>query len=293
MIKRLPGLSLFVRVALAATLTFVLSHPLSAATFEPHCSTGIEQAGGCSILMRGKIERGDRERLLQALSTPLNAPGFFRTLVLDSPGGDVQEAFMLSEVVVRAALNTSTYALGNPDFASSKTMCVSACFLVWVAGAERDQGSFGFLAGKKNHGIGLHRPFFAAEAYAQLDASTAAQRQQELFTKVRAYLRRYDVPDAMIDEMMNRSSREIYWLSSLDDPFALSGRAPWFEELMIARCRFDPVYDREAQAESVKELNSNIKTSPSRKKYIEWRRTYNACEYAFRKASQQRLLTSK
>ena len=213
------------------------SFPSDAATFEAHCSTGLEQAGGCSILMRGKIERGDRERLLQVLSTPLKAPGFFKTLVLDSPGGDVQEAFSLSDVVIRAALDTSTYSIGNPEFAGHKTMCVSACFLIWVAGAERNQASIGIATKKRQHGIGLHRPFFSAEAYAQLDASAAAQRQQELFSKVRAYLRRYDVPDAMIDEMMNRSSREIYWLSSLDDPFALSGRAPWFEELMIARCK--------------------------------------------------------
>ena len=287
------SISLVVQPMLLAMLAFSTVPSTTAATFEARCDDEARATGGCSILMTGKIEKGDRDRLLRVLRTPLKDSHFFRTLLLNSPGGEVQEALLLSDIVVRAALDTSTYSLSVPEFKPLSAICVSACFLVWVAGAERNQASFAFAVKRGQHGIGLHRPFFAADQYAQLDANTAAQRQQELFAKIRAYLRRFDIPDAMVDEMMKRSSQEILWLSAREDPFVLSARAPWFEELMIARCKFDPVYAREAEAVGVKEIVGNERKSLATQRYFAWRQSYNSCEYAFRRASQKNLANSK
>jgi hypothetical protein len=211
--------------------------------------------------------------------------------VLDSPGGDVQEAFSLSDVVVRAVLDTATHTPGRPITLPPmhQNVCVSACFLVWVAGADRAHWSFG------KFGLGLHRPYFAPETYAQQDAGTAAQQQQESFIRVRTYLRRFEVPDALIDTMMTRSSREIYWLSSNDDSSVMSGRAPWFEELMIARCKYDPAFARDENAAGGQEIVKTLKqpTTARWNKYLEWRHAYNSCEYAFRQQSLQNLLASR
>lgn len=266
-------------------LSFLYAGLASAATFETWCTPNVANlSGGCSVIMKGQIVKGDRERLIAALRTPVPAPGFLKTLVLDSPGGDVQEAFNLSDVVVRAVLDTTTVDYSKP-MQHAQNSCVSACFLVWVAGADRFQASF------KKAGLGLHRPYFSAETYNQQDASTVAQRQQEVSLKVRAYLRRFEVPDALIDTMMSRSSKDVYWVSAGDDPFVMSGRAPWFEELMIARCKFDPVFDADSQAAGVQETFKNgAENSARRKKYLDWRQSYNSCEYAFRQASLQKLL---
>ena len=285
--------SWLVRVALIGSLVLGMNEGPIAATFKVLCSTDQERVGGCSIAMQGKIEPGDDGRLIQALRSPQASSTFFRRLVLNSPGGDVREALKLSDIIVSTALDTTTFINALPEYRATENICVSACFLVWVAGAERSQASMGLFANKKQHGIGLHRPYFSPAQYAQLDAGTASQRQQELFARVRAYLRRFEVPDALIDEMMRRSSREVYWLSVLDDPFTLSGRAPWFEELMIAQCKFDPVYDREAQAQGVKEIAQNIKDSAVQKDWQRWRWAYNDCEYSFRKAVQRKFLAAK
>ena len=60
----------------------------------------------------------------------------------------------------------------------------------------------------------------------------------------REFLVRESVPQRLIDEMMQRSSKEIYWLS-VAEVARIPGRAPWFEEWLIARCNFDPAIAKE------------------------------------------------
>jgi 23S rRNA A1618 N6-methylase RlmF len=102
------------------------------------------------------------------------------------------------------------------------------------------------------------------------------------------------VPDKLIDEMMRRSSKEIYWLDSLEGADDLDQRAPWFEELMISKCGFDPAFDRQVNSLGGAEIITGKKISKEKKeRYFAWRQNYNTCEYAFRRTSQAKFISGK
>jgi hypothetical protein len=262
-----------------------------AATFKVHCSEEDRNRGDCTIVMQGRIEKGDSERLVQALKSP--SPTFIRTLVLHSPGGEVQAAFELADVIVGAVLNTQTFT-SLPGYQIEDSFCVSACFLAWIAGAERYQVGMYFPSTRSNNGLGLHRPYFSPESFAKLDPVSAQRKQQELTSAVRAHLKRYDISDALTEQMMSRSSKDVFWIT-LNDPIAekLSGKAAWFEELMIAKCNFDPVYESESDKQMFEFAQRNIKNSPAQAKYMSWLRTYGQCASTFRYNAQKKFLASR
>ena len=236
-----------------------------AASFSVLCDSVLEMASrGCAIKLTGKIEAGDASRLRQVLQKPLSGDFYYMTLLLDSAGGDVREALLLAQVVREAILETSTWRLVSVprDDAKVGSMprmnwpCVSACFLVWVAGTERKSMS-GVSPRYGPYGIGLHRPFLSPETYKD-PPSKVVEKQQAMTTAVREYLRREQVPEPFIDKMLGQSSREIYWLGEREGNFALNDRAAWFEEMMIARCAYDPAYDRESQARDIRRSENHF-----------------------------------
>lgn len=85
-----------------------------------------------SIYMTGPIVEGDAERL-SALVEQLRAAGrpFFReaVLLLDSPGGALDPALALTEVVVREGLTT---------YVGDGRKCLSGCAIVFMAGTMQD-----------------------------------------------------------------------------------------------------------------------------------------------------------
>jgi hypothetical protein len=256
---------------------------------------------GCTIKLSGKIEAGDAARLRAVIREPLYGDWLYSTLLLDSPGGDVPEALRLAQIVREAMLQTSTRI---PDAATRKNgraatqartnwACVSACFLIWVAGTERE--SYSVLSKTEGEvGIGLHRPYFSPGVYADSPAKVA-EMQQGVTSAIRDYLRREQVPERFIDKMLESSSREIYWLRESGDPFALNGRAAWFEEMMIARCAFDPAYEREVDqyTASIYQRNKRPADDPKYQAYLEWRRSYNSCEYQARRQAQANIRQTK
>lgn len=274
-------------VAIASTST------ANAASFEVTCDSELEQSRrGCTIKLSGPIQKGDAARFQQIIRQPLSKHWNYNTLVLDSLGGDVREAMALAEVVRQAMLQTSTNKWTRVrvgDAGPSPRLnwpCVSACFLVWIAGTERFSMS-GHSRRDGHIGIGLHRPYFARDAYAESPAKIA-EAQQSMTIMVRDYLRREQVPESFIEKMLERSSQEVFWLYESGDPFALNGRASWFEEMMIARCKFDPVYDRETQARGARLIaeGKRPEDDPTYQTYASWRRTYNDCEYSLRTSAQ-------
>lgn len=269
-------------------MSFAVCQFANASTFAVMCDSKIERSSkGCGIKLTGKIEYGDSERLRNIISKPLTPSWFYKTLILDSPGGDVQEAIKLASVVREAMLETTTVRNSDsapPKGQSWKWSCVSACFLIWVAGTER------FSMQGKSFGIGLHRPFFSDEAYRNNPAEIA-NAQQSVTIAIRDYLRREEIPERFIEKMLERSSREIYWLYESGDEFALNGRAAWFEEMMISRCAYDPAYDKN-MGKAVAQMLENGK-SPSQilsvkevNAYFDWRRKFNSCSYQIRIRSQ-------
>ena len=278
-----------IRLILLAILVALPADRAFSASFTTKCEGNLARLSqACTVKLTGKIERGDAAALRKVLREGLKGDWFYGTLLLDSLGGEVKEALLVASVVREALLATSTVDMeADPTVRGARNFwpCVSACALIWFAGVDRNS-----YAGQNKtdgcFGIGLHRPYFSADTYSKSPA-LVAEAQQEMTMQVREFLRREQVPEQFIQRMLDRSSREVYWLDESGDASALTGRAPWFEEMMIARCGFDPAYDRESEATIVRGLsNEKRETSPESESYRSWRRNYNGCEYQTRRSAQ-------
>lgn len=291
-----------------ALVTAAMVSDATAATFSILCDSRMEASRrGCTVKLTGRIEAGDSGRLQELLKQPLLEGWHYRELLLDSPGGSVQAAIELADVVRGALLDTTTYrAPREADHESLNVRrvlpvprmrwnCLSACFLVWVAGAERNTVALG-----NESDIGLHRPFLARAAYGD-PPEQIARAQQHAMQVTREYLLRELIPQPLIERMLQRASTQVYWLKS-EDAEEITGRAPWFDEMMIARCKYDPTYDRETsawhasatidhytkQSKSGTRQYGKLDLGSRHSDYIKWKQAYNACEYANRQSAQER-----
>lgn len=257
------------------------------ATFTVHCDGRFEvSAHACSIKLSGQIEPGDADRLKAAMRSKLPPGWRFGDLLLHSMGGSVQSALEVSKVVRGALLTTSTYRMGRATTVGEPEAgfyhCVSACFLVWASEAERTT-----LAGH----IGLHRPYLERRAYDQ-SPEVVSELQQRAVTLVTEHLKKEQVPNKLIEQMLQNASTQVYWLQEGDTD--ISGRAPWFEEMLIARCSFDPTYERDmlsysmrvAQDHFSRKLKGKPTLGPDFEKYVIWRQKQNTCEYKIREMAQ-------
>lgn len=155
---------------------------------------------------------------------------------------------------------------------------MSACFLIWVAGTERSTES-GYRFGIVNKGLGLHRPYFSPEIY-RTSASEIANAQQTMTSIIREYLRRENVSEDVIDLMLSKSSKEIYWVSG-ELEYKLEGYSHWFEEMMIARCNYDPAYAKNGW-KVISKQNQNNTVQPTQMRdevFNEWRKMYAKCKF--------------
>lgn len=209
------------------------------ATFTSTCpkANGVNQ--GCEIYLHGQIIEGDVGRLTNVIKMPPTDGTVYRLLILDSPGGDVNEALLLTNVVRDALLQTANYSTSDMYLKSAERfptyICASSCVLVLMSGVERN---FSNIHGG---GLGLHRPYFSAKTYSEnTHPSVIAERQHHAMQNAREYLVSEGFPDRLIEIMMNRSSKEIYWLT-LQDWAGVRTNAAWFEEMKISRCGFDPL----------------------------------------------------
>jgi hypothetical protein len=142
--------------------TSLFFQPCDAAEISAPCGTLYETQAGCSISVQGPIVRGDAQRLRDVLARPPGGPKYL-DLVLDSPGGNVDEAFEIVGIVRAALLETRNYQLGASSFDKQRSFtCASACVLVLIGGVER-----GFLLSNGGR-LGIHRPSFDAATYRPL-----------------------------------------------------------------------------------------------------------------------------
>lgn len=244
-----------------AGMAALIATPAMSANFTVLCDDPLVEVArkSCTIKLSGVIEKGDAQKLLQLVRKPQQPGWSYGYLALDSPGGSVAAALELSSVVRTALLHTTTARLkpGGVD----AYRCVSACFLVWVAGATRYSSAF--LVPRHNDGsseIGLHRPYLEPKAYEGSPNEVAAlhQRATRLTSE---YLIREQVPQELIEKMLSRASTQVYWVGPEDTRISLM--APWFEEMMIARCNFDLTRTREAIRYAMKRMEERRADSGS------------------------------
>lgn len=203
-----------------------------------------------TITILGRIDFGDDERFMEVLREGVRARGYVPVVNIFSPGGSVTAAINIGRVISDLSMTTVVpfqvdEATGTHECryrasgASGDTVlqrnfttgagdractCMSACFLIWSAGAER-----------QGHYIGIHRTYFRPESFAADSFSEARERFSRLRLNVEDYLRSMNVPDLVIDTMYSVASDQI---EPLAPQFVNILRAdPALEEYLNARCQ--------------------------------------------------------
>lgn len=211
------------------------SSPVYKGTFGPTCG---------SAILTGPIEpaRGSYEgdaKLVEAFVVahfPL-----LRDLVLNSPGGDLDEAMRIGEIVRRNYINTivplhvnfpgmpvvTQVMLQALEFMrldpTKHTACSSACVFIYVAGVQQRFGT----------NIGIHRPTPPDAALKNVDAATAQVLYRDLEARIRAYLLRMDADPSLANKMMQVPSLNLRILG----PGEIGGGVPGYDQWLIAQCR--------------------------------------------------------
>jgi len=182
------------------------------------------EVSGHNYVYSGEIKSGDAERFASFIIANKNS---IDTINLNSLGGNVQEAITMGELIKAARLDTMV----QPG-----STCASACFFMWINGANR-----GALLGQsvKNiktgqyvtSKIGLHRPYMKMMD----NDDKSLSNQTKLMQAVDAYLTTKRIPRRLIDLMMSRASNDVYWMTGED--YDEIGQSPIdLEELYISKC---------------------------------------------------------
>jgi len=220
-----------ITASIAALCCFAFEGTATAADFRRLCDLEESKGMQCTIEMTGEIRSGDAKRLRAVLTADKSRVGDDRFLMLESPGGDIREALKIGDIVKSAMLITTLVRVADLEADRRITRrCVSACFLVFLAGSDRK-----VMWGQ----LGTHRPYFDRAMYRNHSPLQISQAQLELEDAVRRYVRAHGVSDQLIGRMMAHSSKDVYWLSDSEQA-ELEGEQSWFQEFMIATCKHDP-----------------------------------------------------
>lgn len=235
----------FFIICLALLLKFQLA--AHAANFSVSCPKYGDLDFGCIIEMHGQIIEGDTKKLLKILSQKPKTSDIYRWLALDSKGGDVREALNIAKIVRDAMLSTQNFpgVLTQRSLGDKAFICASSCVIIAMAGVSK---SFLFHNGG---GLGLHRPYIINSNIDSISPSNLADSQNQAMRVVRDYFTSERMPQRLIEEMMNRSSKDVYWVT-IDDYYEIPVMPAWYEEILIAQCQYDSSIERRLSNPSIK-----------------------------------------
>jgi hypothetical protein len=208
-------------------VALLLSMPCRSAEFfyMDHDSVSDEYVGPLGpLVLSGEIATGDYAALLVKILGDENRFLAQNKIILASDGGDVAEALKIAQLVKSLHSRLSVGPLTG--------RCVSACFYIYAAAAERE------VDGEKL--LGINRPFIA-------DTQTAAVVETRALTQVRAFLQDNAVPGYLVDEMFRHASDDAYWLSAADEK-NLGSRSQSFRHFLAEKCAWDEKVEREVYA---------------------------------------------
>lgn len=205
-----------------------------------------------NVILEGRIEAGDYDKLLK-LTKLLNAgcggpyEGCVRGLYLASPGGSLIEAMKIGRLVRTLRWDTTVPSpITNPYVPPEKYfkdiqlkdpqhnhMCASACFFIFVAGAERNSDD---LDVAQNVILGIHRPYLTDSDLRATNADQAIASGNQVRDVVEGYLKGMGVPSKYADLMFSIPKEEIRWIKSADFNADFKGVIPELKDWIDARC---------------------------------------------------------
>jgi len=194
--------------------------------------------------LTGDISKGDYEKVVTLLRA--NEP-FLSKFVLNSPGGDVDEALKIGRlfrehlIQTWAAIASNDDAgptffsptSGNPLCSGQHCTCASACALIFLGGVDRT-GT-----------VGLHRPQIIDPTFRGLSPTDASTVYRQMLGRIAAYLDEMEVPKTIAESMIATDSSDIHWVDATNDGL---DRPPSIAEWEDASCGPRPTLSSEMQA---------------------------------------------
>ncbi|WP_299598021.1 hypothetical protein [uncultured Tateyamaria sp.] len=150
----------------------------------------LTQASGTTYRLEGEISAGDADRLADLIAQADPAP---ETLILQSPGGSVQDALALGRVIRREGIGTQMLA---------GEFCYSACPYLLAAGTIRtidDAAS-----------VGVHQHYFGQNTF--LPAAFAVEDIQRGQAEVMTYLNEMGIDPLVMQHALSTPPNQIYVL---------------------------------------------------------------------------------
>ncbi|WP_323847449.1 ATP-dependent Clp protease proteolytic subunit [Microbulbifer magnicolonia] len=168
-------------------------------------------------ILKGEIAPGDANKLLSYLRDDRHStvPAILR---VNSPGGSVEEAIKIGEIVRDLMMTVHLNMDG---------VCYSACFFIYMFAHERNSA-----LGK----VGLHRTYFKKQYFSDLSFEKAQSVYQSAREKYGNILIDLGVPKHLIDKMYSQKSSDLYILSERELVDELGLKSEAFEEWIIASC---------------------------------------------------------
>lgn len=190
------------------------------------------------VVLEGEIKKGDYDELKSILK---DKGPYVDAVVLYSPGGDAKEAMKIGSMLHELELTTEAPGITIEDIKgkldewrvvpvcryppptdNKNCVCYSSCFLIWVAGINRE-----------GRHLGVHRPRFNKEYYSTLSSVEAQREYKGLLKAMDEYLNHYPVLQELREKMKTTPSHEIHTFETNSD---MKGFVPWYDELLTAKC---------------------------------------------------------
>jgi ATP-dependent protease ClpP protease subunit len=118
----------------------------------------------------------------------------YRTLTIDSPGGDIAAAMSIGRMLRKARIRV---------FVPKNQRCVSACIMIFAAAVSRDS------IGK----IGIHRPYFNLSNSRPVAPADVSKHYANLLQEIRSFLREMNVSEQLADDMLAIEPANVRYLS--------------------------------------------------------------------------------
>ena len=197
--KVLAGLAATASLMVAASST-----PATAAiVYQVH--TGDKDIS--TLVLRGQIVAGDLARL-QRVTAKIPASQRI-ALMLDSPGGSIDEGIAIGRYVYAAKL--TTVAIQGPG-------CHSSCAFIFLAGRDASEQPMRIMM--KGARVGFHQGALSAvpanQTYSATDIQTATQIGQDMVRRVNTYFQEIKADPEFLNMMLSAPNRSITLLNEFD-----------------------------------------------------------------------------
>jgi hypothetical protein len=179
------------------------------------------------LVLSGEIAPGDYDRLLAKIAEDDKRFLTQNKLILASSEGNAAEAMKIAGLV--KALYTQVVV------GPLTGRCAGACFLIYAAAVERGTDADNLL--------GVTRPGLAESEWVGRPTTEAALLEDSMQAPVRDFLVENQVPPDLVEQVLQRPSTDVYWLSDNDEA-ALGFKSPSFAKFLEKNCKWTDGLDK-------------------------------------------------